>query len=385
MTSITSRMKKITRFFIYLLGTIGIIALGLKLTGNGYLLKGVWATYLHGHNTASIDDMRFFETGRVKANNPLSWEEDSLMGKVELSKKLRESLESSESVAFLAVKRGKLIFEEYWDGYSDSSYSNSFSMAKSITTLLTQRAIQQGYINSWDDKVIKYLPNLKGPYASQITLRHLATMTANLTWKEKYKSPFAITAKTYFGEDVQNLLYSEVTVDSVPGEIYTYQSGATEYLGMAVQAAVKKPIYEFASEALWSPIGAENDAYWHLDDHGMALTFCCFNSNARDFAKLGGLMINYGKLDGVQIIDSAFVAEAQRPYKSPYYGCGFWIDHEGGEGVYYFRGVLGQYIIIFPERDLVVVRLGKKRVFDPNSPHPSDFRKIVEEIKNNNW
>lgn len=203
MTSITSRMKKFITFFIYLLGIIGITALGLKLSGNGYLLKGVWATYLHGHNTASIDDMRFFDTGVIKARNPLSWEEDALLGRVEISKILRESLESSESVAFLAIKNEKVIYEEYWDGYSDSSYSNSFSMAKSITTLLTQKAIQDGYIKSWNDKVIQYLPKLKGPFAEEITLRHLATMTANLTWEEKYKSPFAITAKTYFGEDVQ--------------------------------------------------------------------------------------------------------------------------------------------------------------------------------------
>lgn len=180
-------------------------------------------------------------------------------------------------------------------------------------------------------------------------------------------------------------MYHEVTVDSLPGVKYNYQSGATEYLGMAVQAAVKKPIYEYASEALWTPVKAEEDAFWHLDDQGMALTFCCFNSNARDFAKLGQLMMNYGTFQGNQIIDSAFIAEAQIPYKSPYYGCGFWIDHEGGEGVYYFRGVLGQYIVIFPERDLVVVRLGKKRIFDPMSPHPSDFRVIVNEVKNMNW
>jgi len=379
-------MKSLIRTIVFIIGFIALLALGLQLSGNGHLIKGVWATYLHGYNTASIDDMRFFDLGEVAATNPQPWKQHSDYNSSQLPSELLSTLESSESVAFLVLKDGELFHEQYWDDYGPKSHSNSFSMAKSITSILGQIAIQKGYISSWDDPVINYLPELRGEFSGQLTLRHLTTMTADLTWEEKYKSPFAITAKTYFGEDVQQVLYENVFADNPPGESYIYQSGATEYLGMAIQKAVGKPIYEFASEELWSPLGAEEGAYWHLDHReGMALTFCCFNSNASDFARLGQLMLNHGQWKGNTLLDSAYTGVAQMPYKSPYYGHSFWLDHEGGEGVYYFRGVLGQYIIVFPERELVVVRLGKKRIYDPMSPHPKDFRVIVDAVKSMDW
>lgn len=379
-------MKKLIKFLVYSIAVIALFALGLKVMGNGYLIKGVWATYLHGHNTASIDDMRFFDLGEVAATQPTPWQEHPQYNQSELSAELLSSLKGSESVAFVAIKNGKLFHEQYWDDYSSESHSNSFSMAKSITSILGQLAIQKGYISSWDEPVINYLPELKGEFSGQVTLRHLTTMTADLTWEEKYKSPFAITAKTYFGEDIKEVLYENVPAEKKPGVNYIYQSGATEYLGMAIEKAVGKPIYEFASEALWGPIGAEETAYWHLDHQGgMALTFCCFNSNATDFARLGQLMHNNGQWNGQSLLDSAYTGLAQQPYRSDFYGHSFWLDHEGGEGVYYFHGILGQYIIVFPERDLVVVRLGKKRIMDSKSPHPSDFRVIVDQVKSMNW
>ncbi len=379
-------MKKLLKFLVYIVAVIALFSLGLQLTGNGYLIKGIWATYLHGHNTASIDDMKFFDLGEVKATHPQPWEQHPSYNEALLPEEMRISLNTSESVAFVAIKEGKVLYEEYWDNYSSESHSNSFSMAKSITSILGQLAIQKGYIPSWDEPVINYLPELKGEFSGQVTLRHLTTMTADLTWEEKYKSPFAITAKTYFGEDIKQVLYENVPAERKPGVKYIYQSGATEYLGMAIEKAVGMPIYQFASEELWGPLGAEEDAYWHLDHvDGMALTFCCFNSNAMDFARLGQLMLNHGEWNGEHLLDSAYTGLAQQPYRSDYYGHSFWLDHEGGEGVYYFRGVLGQYIIVFPERDLVVVRLGKKRVYDPNSPHPKDFRAIVNGVKELNW
>ncbi|WP_417610847.1 serine hydrolase domain-containing protein [Owenweeksia hongkongensis] len=372
-------MKILLRSLLFLATLIVLSIIGLYITGNEFLIKGVWATYLHGEKTATIDDDRFFETRTVAANNPERWPIHKRYNSIKLSDELNSTLQESESVAFVVVKNDKLIFEQYWDGYSDTSHSNSFSMAKSIVTILIEIAIEQGYIKGWNEKVVTFLPELEGPYASDLELWHLSTMTAGLQWNEHYTNPFDITARAYYGNDIASLLYREVPVINQPGENYEYQSGAPQLLGLVLSKATGKTVSEFASEELWSKVGAMHDASWHLDHKdGNELTYCCFNSNARDFARLGKLMLNYGNWDGNQILDSTFVAKAGHGVGVDYYGWSFWIYNDLNTPVYYFRGILGQYIIVFPEKDLVVCRLGKRRLEDEDN-HPKDFKVIARE------
>ncbi|AEV33526.1 penicillin-binding protein, beta-lactamase class C [Owenweeksia hongkongensis DSM 17368] len=372
-------MKTLSRILASIFLIILLLVLGLFITGNEFLVKGVWATYLHGEKTATIDDDRFFETRTVAANNPEPWPIHKRYNAVKLSDELNSTLQESESVAFVVVKNDKLLFEQYWDGYSDTSHSNSFSMTKSIITILTEIAIEQGYIKSWNEKVNTFLPELEGPYANDLELWHLSTMTAGLQWNEHYTNPFDITARAYYGNDIASLIYREVPVVNKPGDTYNYQSGAPQLLGLVLSKATGKTVSEFASEVLWSKIGAMHDASWHLDNKdGNELTYCCFNSNARDFARLGKLMLNYGNWDGNQILDSTFVAKAGHGVGVDYYGWSFWIYNDLNTPIYYFRGILGQYIIVFPEKDLVVCRLGKRRLEDEDN-HPKDFKVIARE------
>lgn len=347
-------------------------------TGNQFLLKGLWAAYLHGNTSATIGDARFFDTQTVKAGTAQPWSESEYFGEWQLTDELRQSLEETRSVAFLMMQDGEVIFEEYWDGYGPSSRSNSFSMAKSITTMLTQCAIQDGIIPNWDTKVKDYLPELKGEFADELTLRHLSTMTAGLDFNEHYTNPFDITAKLYYGPDARQLMLEKIPVSQKPGE-YEYQSGATQFLGLAVIKATGKSLSEYASEKLWKPLGAEHDAEWHVDAEGTELAFCCFNTNARDFARFGQMMLQYGQFNGTQILDSSFVAMATQPHVVPYYGHGYWIYDDEGTQVFYQRGILGQYIITIPEYDLVVVRLGHLRI-GTDDHHTLDFKVIIREV-----
>ncbi len=373
---------KFLRFLAVLSLILGLVVLGLFISGNQYLLKGVWATYLHGENSATIDDARFFETRTVRASaTPQAWPVSEDRNNKNLSSELRTTLEQTGSVAFLVLKEGVIQYEEYWDGYSDTSRTNSFSMAKSITTLLAQIAIQQGFIKSWDDNVSEYLPEIEGAYRNELKLIHLATMTAGLQWNEHYKNPFDITARAYYGPDIEKLMLSEVPVVNPPGKAWEYQSGASQLLGLVIRKASGSSLSQFASQYLWSPIGAERDAQWHLDHkNGTELSYCCFNSNARDFARLGQLVLNKGSWNGQSIIDSSFVELATRPFAENYYGYSFWLDNDDHlTPVYYMRGILGQYIIIIPEKSLVVVRLGHQRM-EKQDEHPLDFHIIVSEV-----
>ncbi len=348
------------------------------LTGNQFLLKGLWAAYLHGNTSATIGDAQFFETRTVKAGAASPWKVSDFYFEWDISGDLLRSLEETRSVAFLMVKEGEIVYEQYWDGYSDSYRSNSFSMAKSITTMLVQCAIQDGIIPDWDAKVRDYLPEIQGEFADELTLRHLCTMTAGLDFNEHYSNPFDITAKLYYGPDAEKLMIEKVPVIRKPGE-YEYQSGATQLLGLALMKATGRPVAEYASEKLWKPLGAEHDAEWHVDGMGRELTFCCFNSNARDFARFGQMLLNNGEFNGQQILDSSFVATATRPHAVPFYGHSFWVYDDEGTRIFYQRGILGQYIIVIPEYDLVVVRLGHVRLGNDDN-HSLDFKVIIREV-----
>jgi len=372
-------MKKVLKALAWVVVPILFVVVGLYVSGNQFLLKGLWAAYLHGNTSATIDDARFFETRIIPAGEELPWKVSDFYYEWDISGDLRKSLEETQTVAFLMVKDGEIVFEEYWDGYSDSSQSNSFSMAKSITTMLTQCAIQDGYVNGWDQKVKDFLPELKGEFADELTLRNLSTMTAGLDFNEHYTNPFDITAKLYYGPNVKGLILDEVPVITQPGS-YEYQSGATQMLGLCVMKATGMHLTDYASEKLWKPLGASHSAKWHLDNKdGKELAFCCFNTNARDFARFGQMMLQHGNYNGRQIIDSAFVSRATVPFVVPYYGHSFWICDDYGTHVYYQRGILGQYIIVIPEYNMVVVRLGKERKPSVDN-HSEDFRVIVDEV-----
>ena len=331
-----------------------------------YLVKGISLTYFKGEKSANYLDWKDFDLRKIQ-NNPdkIYYLPSKTYAKTNgLDKKLLDMLTNTNSGSYIVIKNDTIVSEHYFNGISDSSQTNSFSMAKTITTLLVQKAIQDKIIASWDDKVIDYLPWLTGEFAKEVTLRHLSTMTAGLDWDESYVSPFGVTAKAYYSNDVEGVL-KQVAVTKKPDENFQYQSGATQLLGFVLKKALDKTgkyksVSEFAQVNLWNKIGAEYPAFWSLDaDNGKELTYCCFDATARDFAKLGQLVLHHGKSAwGESIIDSAFLEMAQQPYKSANYGHSFWIGEVDGIKFPYFQGLKGQYIAIVKNENAVIVRTG---------------------------
>jgi CubicO group peptidase (beta-lactamase class C family) len=136
-----------------------------------------------------------------------------------------------------------------------------------------------------------------------------------------------------------------------------------------IENAYKRSIPDLFSEKIWSKIGAEEDAVWSLDKkNGVAKAFCCINSNARDFARLGKLVLQNGQWDSVQIVPAAYIKEAttsaswlkdENDKAVDFYGYQFWIINYKGMKIPYFRGVQGQMIYVIPDKNAVVVRLGE--------------------------
>lgn len=361
--------KWLLRFIAYLSGLLLLAIILAYITGYDYLIKGVRLSYLSGHNSANIYDADGFDTRKVENGSYISQlPKSSKYNQIPMPDSLVAMLNRTKTTSFLVLQNDSIVWEYYYNEHRPDTKSNSFSMAKSITTMLVQQAIQEGLIANWDVKVKTYLPWLQGSYADDITLRHLSTMTAGLDWTESYYDPFGITARLYYGDNAEKTM-KRVSVIYKPGESYVYQSGATQLLGLCLQKALKKPIATYASEKIWQPIGAEMPATWHLDnENGTELTYCCFSATTRDFARLGKMVLHHGKNDkNHSLVDSAFLAFASKPNIVDWYGQSFWLSHTGKNPWYFMQGAQGQFIAMVPDANVVLVRTGNKVLRDPKS------------------
>ncbi len=377
-------MKKFFKILKYFLLFVVAVVLLLYITGYGYIVKSAKLVYGNGHITAFIDDSRFFNTRKID-NDPSHiwhWPLTKDYNRTKPTTKLLKEHKKMKTVAFLIIKNDSLWSENYYEGYHKDSLSNSFSMAKSITEALLGKAIKDGLLKM-DDKVKKYIPQLKGKYADEVRVADVASMSSGSDWIEDYYNPFHITTEAYFCEDLNKLMIDDVRIDSKPGQKFHYLSGDTQLMGMIVAKATGMTLSEYMSKSFWKPMGARKYALWTLDDAGQTeKAFCCVNSNARDFARFGKLYEHFGNWEGNQILDTAYVKKSLSPRlsSSPYYGYSWWLSDYKGKKIAYMRGVLGQYVIIIPEDNLIIVRLGKKRDFIPNgTPHSNDFYIYIDE------
>lgn len=375
-------MKTIAKILKWFIGIVVLIVLAFYITGYDYIFKGIRVVYFTGHTTAFIDDYTYFDNRSIENGNPKLVPQHKNYNSAEIPEELENTNQKFGTVAFLIFKEGKLWYEKYEEGYGPDSQTNSFSMAKSISTLLLGKAIEDGFISSLDQKVVDFFPELKGEFADQLTVGDLSSMASGLNWNENYYSPFSMTAQSYYDENIRDLILS-LAVDEKPAQSFQYLSGNTQLLGMVLEKAVGKNISLYLSENFWKPMGMEANAYWQLDsqESGMEKTYCCIASNARDFAKIGLMVMNKGKWNGKQILNQEFIEKCIQPRfeQDTEYGYGFWLEKHQGKDVFAMQGILGQYVIGIPEDDVLIVRLGHQReVKQPGEGFTSDFYDYLE-------
>ncbi len=329
-------------------------------TGNEHLIRAFQLTYLKGHSTANINDHRDFDTRKIKADTVQSWAQHAQYNQQPLPANLESLLTESNSAAFLIIKDGQLLAEHYFGPYNATSKTNSFSMAKTMNTLLVGAAIEDGLIESFDTPVDQLIPELKGR-ADGVTLAHLSAMTSGLDWSEGYYSPLSPVAKLVYGYDVESFVLAQ-GYGGAPGEEYYYSSASTQVLGVALQRALgEKSISDYLSEKFWQPLGMDDDGLWHTDSLGKELVYCCVSTNARNFAKFGQLLLQGGEWQGQALIRADFVERMLAPDREAYYGHSVWIDSRQPSVFSSMIGHLGQYVALVPEHNMVVVRLGEFR------------------------
>jgi CubicO group peptidase (beta-lactamase class C family) len=336
-----------------------------------------------------LSDYKNFENRVLDpSENPQPWPLHSRFNTVSLNEVQQQINLDNQTAAFLVIKNDSLFFEKYYDGYSQDSKSNAFSMAKSYVSALLGKAIMDGYIKSLDQAVKDFIPELKGAYADEVTVGDLASMASGQRWDEAYYSPVSVTTAAYFVEDLEKLILDQ-PIDQAPGKSFIYKSGTTQLLAMVIVKATGKNLTDYLYESFWNPMGAEHQALWQLDseENGMEKAYCCITSNARDFARLSKLYKNHGKWDGKILLDSTFIAKSLTPRfeDSQQYGYSWWLKNYKGYKVFMNRGHLGQYVITIPEENLILVRLGhskgpKGKIADPFTPDIYRYMDIALEL-----
>tara|TARA_Y100000739_G_scaffold77174_1_gene65363 strand:- start:5485 stop:6630 length:1146 start_codon:yes stop_codon:yes gene_type:complete len=347
-----------------------------------YLIKGVRTIYLTGNNTAFISDYEYFDNREIKSVNPQPWALHKKYNMISESDTLQKLNIDGKTKSFLVIKNDSILFEKYYDGHSKNSLSNSFSVAKSIVTSMMGRAIMEGKIKGLDQPVSDYFEQYKSGLASGVTVGDLAAMSSGMDWSEKYYSVINITSESYFTDDLRSVILRQKIIDK-PGQSFRYSSGDTQLLGMVIEKATGLSLTDYLTEKFWKPMGAENTALWQLDsdEYGMEKAYCCIASTARDFARFGKLYINKGMWGDQVILDSSFVELATKPVfeKSPYYGYGWWLYNYEGKKVFTMNGHRGQFVISFPEENIIIVRQGDYNERGRVSNGEGDLYKYISE------
>lgn len=366
----------------YVIGGAAAGAATAYLLGYNYLFSGISKTYFRGKSSAYIDDGILFPGNLIATKDPERWTEDPEYNKKELPENIMKNLKHSKTAAFVVIKNGKILHEQYWDGYNQLSKTNSFSMAKAVTVMLLGKALEEGIIKDIDEKLSDFHPEFKEKqFGKDVTLKNLAQMEAGLDWDENYNNPFLPNAKAYYGKNLIKAVFSRKFKEE-PGTRFEYQSGTTQLLGFALKKALDRTLADYLSEKFWIPMGMEQNASWSTDSYGMEKTYCCIHSNARDYAKLGQLFLDNGKVGDHQILNRDFIEQMRTPTEKSeeIYGMGLWINHDNPIKHYYFLGLQGQYIIMVPEHNIVIVRTGSYRNNPKNDRgRPDQVKFLVNE------
>lgn len=291
-------------------------------------------------------------------------------------------LEENRTQAFIVIQDGTLLYEQYFNGTQRDSIVTSFSVAKSFTSALIGIAIDEGYINSVNDPITDYLPELasRDSRFKAITIRDLLRMSAGLEYKEnRFPGLNGDDPLTTYYPDQRHLALENTKIIDLPGEYFLYNKYHPQLLGMILERATGSSVTEYLQEKIWDALGMEFSGSWSIDsdESGFEKMETGVNARAIDFAKFGQLFLNEGTWSGQQVISQGWVKESTQPYLPNNYSAYYPADWFSGlpeQGYYQYMwwgiaqdlesydfvaaGDKGQFIYISPDHALVIIRNG---------------------------
>jgi CubicO group peptidase (beta-lactamase class C family) len=286
--------------------------------------------------------------------------------------RLNDVLTSSETTAFLVIKNDSLLYEGYFNGYTRESINTSFSVGKSITSLMVGKALVDGLIKSINEPVTNYLPDLKQTDIryEKVTIADLLNMRSGIQFKD-HDLPWGDKPKAYYHPHLRERVY-ELPVKKEPGTTFQYNSYNPILVGMILEKVCGQSPARYFEESIWNKLGVEYSGSWSMDsdESWMTKMESGLNLRAVDFAKFGRLVLRRGNWNGEQIISEDWIEASSRV--SPenhtpefgeeiHYEKFWWLHSKDHQQAYILSGWghLGQYLYIFPEERIIIVRMGK--------------------------
>ena len=255
----------------------------------------------------------------------------------------------------IVVQGNDIKLEHYSPGHTEETRWVSFSVTKSLTSMLIGAAVKDGYIESIDEKVADYLPRLKGTSYEDVRIQDVLHMASGVAWNEDYADPKSDVALAGALNGIDLVQYlAKLPKVAKPGTTFNYNTGETNLAGELLRSAIGNNASEYLEHKIWKPYGMEHDAYWLLSSEGGVETGgCCLNATLRDYARIGLFAKDQGVLpDGTSVLPEGWMKDSTSPSEGfDGYGYLWWLFDDGS---YSARGIFQQWIYIDPKRDLVI-------------------------------
>jgi CubicO group peptidase (beta-lactamase class C family) len=266
-----------------------------------------------------------------------------------------ELLGSEHLMGLVVVQDGKVLMEHYAPDHGADVPWVTFSVTKSVTSLLIGAAIHDGYIDSVTDPIVKYLPRLAGSEYGKSRVQDILQMASGIAWNEDYEDPESDVARAAALNGVALTDYlAQLPRMAPPGTRFNYNTAESNLLGEVLRSAIGMNAAPYLSQKIWQPMGMESDANWLLSlPEDRETGGCCISATLRDYARLGLLALADGVLpDGTRVLPEGWMAASTAPSQGyDGYGYKWWLDADERYGAY---GIFGQAIAVDPQAKLVI-------------------------------
>jgi CubicO group peptidase (beta-lactamase class C family) len=285
--------------------------------------------------------------------------------------------------AFVIIRNDTILYEAYATDRAKIDPVSSFSISKAIVTTLVGIAIKEGFINSIDQPICELLPEWRDKGFDNVRIINLMQHTSGMSFSTSIRNPMSDQVQFYYGRNLRKRMKRRKP-DLPPGHDYEYQSANTILLTMVLEKATGIPIADYLESRIWQPLNMEAPASWSLDRQGrksMIRSFCCLQAQALDFAKLGRLWLNNGIWFDEQILPKEWMHEIlnKRSELTGRYRSGFRLFY-GDPKIFYTSGLLGQYIYMVPDKNLLILRFGEHRERRVGRFWHKVFGEIIDQI-----
>jgi CubicO group peptidase (beta-lactamase class C family) len=292
-------------------------------------------------------------------------------------------LDLTKTNAFIVIQNDTIIYEKYFNGRFRESLCKAFSASKSVLSLLVGIAVDEGYINSIDDPLKKYIKDFRNKELGEITIQQCLNQTTGIKYNNNMTF-FSDKPKFYYSKNVRDLI-KRVELENKPGAIWSTDEYSILLLGAVLESATGQSISDYLKQKLWTQIGTEYPATFSVDskEHKFEHVADGLNATAIDFAKIGMLLLHEGQWNKKQIVpvnwinESISIIESSKTDRTGLnYKNLWWINRENGD--FHAEGHFGQYIFVSPRSKVVIVRFGEKK--GGVSWWYDIFPKIVDEL-----